>query len=202
MLRRMDAPIPLAAVSSADDEHDADDATLVAHALADRRAFAPLYTHYLDPIYRYCYRRLDTREAAEDATSQIFTKALAALPAYRGDGFRGWLFAIARNVVMDAYRRPCSTLPLDSVSEPVDRSPSPESLAVTTDERAALRALLAALPEDQRSVIELRLAGLTGAEIAVALGRGTGAIKMLQFRAMTRLRGLLNDERRPDHGTA
>lgn len=202
MLRRMDAPIPLPAVSSADDEHDADDATLVALALADRRAFAPLYTRYLDPIYRYCYRRLDTREAAEDATSQIFTKALAALPAYRGGGFRGWLFAIARNVVMDAYRRPCAALPLDGVPEPVDRSPSLESLVVATDERETLRALLAALPEDQRSIIELRLAGLTGAEIAMALGRGAGAIKMLQFRAMARLRGLLNEERRLDHGTA
>jgi hypothetical protein len=44
-----------------------DEAALVARAQADRHAFAPLYARYLDPVYRYCYRRLGSKEAAEDA---------------------------------------------------------------------------------------------------------------------------------------
>lgn len=81
---------------------------LIVRACADRQAFAPLYHRYLGPIYRYCYRRLGSREAAEDTTSQVFCKALAALPSYRGGSFKGWLFAIARNAVSDALcqRRP------------------------------------------------------------------------------------------------
>jgi DNA-directed RNA polymerase specialized sigma24 family protein len=59
------------------------------------------------------------------------------------------------------------------------------------DERRTLRALLAPLPVDQRRVLELRLAGLTGAEIAVVLARSVAAVKMLQLRAMTRLRAEL-----------
>src|SRR5215213_5589126 len=70
-----------------------DDAWVVRQAKSDPRAFAPLYSRYFDPVYRYCYRRLGHPEAAADATSQIFAKALAALPGYREEApsFRSWL---------------------------------------------------------------------------------------------------------------
>ncbi len=59
------------------DRADPSDSALVAAARADRRAFAPLYNRYVDPVYRYCLRRLGDRAAAEDATSQVFSKGLA-----------------------------------------------------------------------------------------------------------------------------
>ena len=164
-----------------------DEAALIEQARQDRQAFAPLYRRYLDPVYRYCYRRLGTREVAEDATSQVFLKALAALSGYRGASFRAWLFAIAHNVVVDVARRRASA-PLAEAGDLADGAPTPEEVAVAADEHRTLRALLASLPADQRSVVELRLAGLTGAEVALALGRSLGAVKMLQFRAMARLR--------------
>jgi RNA polymerase sigma-70 factor (ECF subfamily) len=82
-----------------------DEAVIVARARLDPSAFAPLYQTYLDPVYRYCYRRLGSREAAEDATSLIFERALRALPTFRGESFRAWLFTIAHNAVTDDYRR-------------------------------------------------------------------------------------------------
>ena len=175
---------------------DQDEAVLVARAKADRHAFAPLYARYLDPVYRYCYRRLGSKEAAEDATSQVFAKALTSLPHYRHGSFAGWLFAIAHNVVADGYRRAARRpqRPLDAVGDPPDDGPSPEELALAADERRSVHALLAELPADQRRVIELRLAGLTGAEIAAALQRSVPAVKMLQLRAMTRLRERLGVE--------
>src|SRR5262245_37720478 len=88
-----------------------DESLLVALAQQDRQAFAPLYDHYVGPIYRYCYQRLGRREAAEDATSLVFVKALNALPTYRGGAFGGWLFAIAHNTVMDTLRAAPSRLP-------------------------------------------------------------------------------------------
>jgi RNA polymerase sigma-70 factor (ECF subfamily) len=165
-----------------------DERALVARAQHDRQAFAPLYDHYVGPIYRYCAQRLGSREAAEDATSLVFIKALNALPAYRGGAFGGWLFAIAHNVVMDSHRTATASHgihSLDTMTEIMDSAPSPEqeALAVTT-----LRSLLATLPEEQRRVLELRLAGLRGAEIAAALGRSVAAIKTLQYRAMCQLR--------------
>ena len=174
------------------------DAALVTRAKTDPEAFGALYDRYADPVYRYCYARLGSREAAEDATSQVFTGALATLPRYRERGsFAAWLFAIAHNAVTDAQRRQ-GRLVADAAEERVDRSPTPEDLAIAADERRTLLELLAQLPPDQRRALELRLAGLTGVEIAEVLGRSHRAVKMLQFRAIAKLRLLLGVDARPE----
>ncbi len=167
------------------------DDRLVALAQADRRAFAALYDRYLEPVYGYCYRLLGRREAAEDAASQTFCNALQALPRYRSGSFRAWLFTIAHNVVVDAQRKQHPEDTLTAAGEPMDRAPSPEEWALAAEERRFLQAVLARLPADQRRLVELRLAGLSGAEIAALMGRSPAAIKQLQFRAMERLRALL-----------
>jgi len=179
-----------------------DDASLVAHAQDDRQAFALLYDRYLDRVYRYCYRRLATHEAAEDASSAVFTKVLTALGSYqdRPGGFRAWLFTIAHNVITDSYRdrarRPSESLADDL--DLIDPDPSPEDAAVASDERRRLHTLLAQLTPEQRQVIELRLAGLTGPEIGEVLGRSRGAVNLAQHRAVKRLQRLI--ARDPHHG--
>lgn len=174
-----------------------DDAALVAAAQADPRAFAPLYARYLQPVYRYCYRRLGTSAAAEDATSEVFVKVLAGLPRYHEDSFRGWLFTIAHHVTVDALRQYCPQEPLEAAGEAVDTALTPEEEIVSAETQ---RALLARLPDDQRHVVELRLAGLTGGEIAGVLGRSVGSVKALQFRALARLRRALDRAATPREG--
>src|SRR5688500_4971912 len=71
----------------------------------DHEAFAVLYDRYLPRVHGYCYRLLGEREAAEDATTDTFMRALTALPACRTGSFRSWLFAIAHNVTADEWRR-------------------------------------------------------------------------------------------------
>ena len=170
-----------------------DEADLVERARWDRRAFAPLYRRYVAPVYGYCHHRLGSREAAEDATSLVFAKALTALPSQRGGSFRGWLFGIAHHVVADALRARGPDEPLDAATVVVDASPSPEELVLVDEDRRVLRRLLAQLPSDQRHIVELRLAGLTNVEIAQALGRSRGAIDVAYHRAVVRLRSLLGD---------
>lgn len=167
------------------------DAELVALARQDIRQFALLYARYLDPIHRYCYRRLGSREAAEDATSLIFTKALAAFPRYRDTSFRAWLFTIAHHVVTDRYRRARPETSIDLEIELRDEAPSPEDLAMAADDRQRVLALLSQLPDHQRQIVEFRLAGLTGTEIAQALGRSRANVDVSQYRAVVRLRTLL-----------
>ena len=81
------------------------DAELVRRAQADPEAFVDLYSRYVDPVFRYCNRRL-TRAAAEDATSITFLNALRAIRGFDPDrsGFRPWLFTIAHNAVIDQLR--------------------------------------------------------------------------------------------------
>ena len=168
-----------------------DEAALVALAQVDRRAFAPLYVQFLDPVHQYCYRRLGSREAAEDATSLIFERVLKALPGYRGGLFRAWLFTIAHNVITDSYRSLREQEPLDAADEVADPALQPEALAVLADEQRLLLAVLPLLPIDQRRVMELRLSGLPSTEVATILGRTPESVRTLQRRAVTRLQTLL-----------
>jgi RNA polymerase sigma-70 factor, ECF subfamily len=168
-----------------------EDSTLVSQATRDRRAFAALYERHVAAVFGYCYRRLGSREAAEDATSLIFTRALAALPSHRGSSFRGWLFGIAHHVVADSFRGMRRTLPLDVASAVWDPAQSPEGAALAGEAHRALAAALAELPAQQRQVVELRLAGLTSAEIGEALGCSRGAVDVAQHRAILHLRRLL-----------
>lgn len=191
--------IPAAIPSANPDLAATDDPALVAAAQADPIAFGPLYARYVLPIYRYCASRLGDRAAAEDATSQTFTQALAALPRFRPEAgtFRGWLFTIAHNAVADIKRRR-PTLDLDAAAAIPDPGRSPEEHALAAEARRALMTVLDALPPDQRAVVDLRLAGLTGPEIAAVLGKRPEAVKSTQFRAYTRLRRLLGVAQAPE----
>jgi RNA polymerase sigma-70 factor (ECF subfamily) len=168
-----------------------DEGALIRAARSDPRAFADLYHCHVSAIYRFCYRRLGTKEAAEDATAQVFTKALGGLAGYRGGSFRGWLFAIAHHVVVDEARLARSDVPLTAAAASIDPGPGPEEVVVHAEAGRTVRALLVQLPPEQRRVLELRLAGLSGVEIAVALGRSHGTIRNLQHRTLVRLRTLL-----------
>ncbi|MCC6704641.1 MAG: RNA polymerase sigma factor [Thermomicrobiales bacterium] len=176
-----------------DAARQAEDNAIAERARTHPAAFAPLYRRYVGPIYGYCYQRLGTRELAEDATSLTFEKAIAGLPKYRSQSFRSWLYAIARNVIIDHHRRK-PTEPISDEWELPDPGQSPERTAIEADAERQVRQLLANLSPDQRDVVELDLAGLTGPEIAEALGKSLGAIRAIRFRAYSRLRELLEEE--------
>jgi RNA polymerase sigma-70 factor (ECF subfamily) len=171
-----------------------DDEALARAAQQDPLLFSALYTSYLDAIYRYCYVRLGSHESAEDATSEVFLKAFSGLPGYRGNAgtvFAAWLFQIARNVVTDHYRRRRPNVPVELLDEQPDPADPPEEQAIAASEREAVRAALAQLPEEQRTVLELQLAGWSGEQIAGAIGRSHGAVRMLRLRAVQQLKATL-----------
>lgn len=182
-------------------EHE-DDITLAVRARHDRAAFGMLYDRYLPSIYRYAYRLLGNQHAAEDATSETFTKALAGLhrfdPARGGASFRGWLFTIAHHAAMDALRRRPAR-PLADDWEMADPDLLPDDQALAAEAARDLHAALAMLTDEQRATIHLRLAGLSAPEIAQVLHKTPQAIKSTQFRAMTQLHKHLDtrDSRSP-----
>jgi RNA polymerase sigma-70 factor (ECF subfamily) len=173
-----------------DASSDDDDTSVVLRAKLDPRAFAPLYARYFDAVYRYCYRRLGNPDSAADATALVFAKALAALPRYRDDApsFRSWLFAIAHNAITDDLRARRPVASLDAAVDMPAPSPSPEDEVLRNETISRVRALLHELPPEQRHVLELRLAGLTGPEIAATLDRSLASVKIMQVRAFARLR--------------
>lgn len=157
-----------------------------------RAAFAPLYERYADAVYGYCLRRLNDPELAADTTADVFARAIATIGSFRGDSFRSWLFTIARNAVIDRYRarKPVGTLP-DSLVSPHQ---GPEEIVLQRETRMELRNALTHLTDQQQDVITLRLAGLSGKEIAAAMNISHGAVKATQARAFARLRDLMGQE--------
>ncbi len=164
---------------------------LVRRAAHDREALAALYQRYVDGIYRYCFRQLRNREAAEDATQAVFERAMANLARFEArSSFRAWLFTIAHNEVIDQVRRMRPVADPDVLDVLHDPGPSPEVLAIERDEYDRLRSMIARLHEQDRQLIELRLSGLNDREIADVLGISHSAVRTRQHRTLLRLREL------------
>jgi RNA polymerase sigma factor (sigma-70 family) len=169
---------------------------IVAEALRDRRAFAPLYEAYLDPIYGFCYRRLGERAAAEDAAAQVFLKSMERLHQFKGGSFKAWLYAIAVNALRDLARADRSLPPPDDLADWQDPAASPEEQAIARADIDELRHALTHLPDEWRNVVELRLERLSCDEVARALGTGRTAewVRQVHHRAVQRLGQLLAPE--------
>jgi len=168
----------------------ATDVVLARLAPDDPHAFGALYDRYVDTIYRYLYRQTGAREIAEDLTSLTFMRALGALDRFPADrAVAPWLVRIAHNALVDYRRRAGRTVPLDDdVAHTLE---APDSPGVTDDlEQAELfDALTAGLPADQRDALALRfVADLSMEQTAAALGRSSGAAKMLVTRALSAVR--------------
>jgi RNA polymerase sigma-70 factor (ECF subfamily) len=173
---------------------------LVRRAVAgDHRAFASIYDEYTGRVYAYDRQRLNDPADAEDVTAIVFLKAYEALGRYdhRGVPFSAWLFSIARNAVIDRYRK-VGRAPLPAPIEEAEDTPAPtdverEVLARFDAER--IRAAMGELTDEQSEVLELRFfAGLTAPEVAQVTGRTPGAIKALQHRAIRSLARVLEPE--------
>jgi len=163
---------------------------------ADPAALGTLYDQYVDKIYAYIYHRVGSADIAEDLTGQVFVRMLEAVRNGRPwrTSFSGWLYRIAHNLVIDHYRRRGrATFVAIDEAMPV-RSPDgdPVRSAESRLEMDSLRQALSSLTEEQVQVITLRfLEDLSIAEVASIMDKTEGAIKALQYRAVSSLRRVM-----------
>jgi RNA polymerase sigma-70 factor (ECF subfamily) len=175
-----------------------EDALLVKKAVGgDPQAFGSLYERYFKNIYRFLLAQLNDHHEAEDLTTEVFIKAWRSLPRYRERGypFSAYLFRIARNAVVDLHRK--SRLEIRSIDQvpikPLVSNPPGEGLDEAQNERI-LSECLKRLQETHRTVLILRfMVGLPTAEVGKVMDRSEGAIRVLQHRAIKRLRTLIED---------
>jgi RNA polymerase sigma-70 factor (ECF subfamily) len=168
----------------------------------DRQSFGQLYERYVDRIYRYIYFKVGSREEAEDLASQTFLKAWDAIGDYewRNHPFGAWLFRIAHNLVVDYHRARRDTLTLDDASPQLERKASrdeirPERVLAELISTDRVRQAIGRLTEEQQQVLILRFfEGLSTGEVAEIMGKRRGAVRGLQFRALSALRELLYRE--------
>jgi RNA polymerase sigma-70 factor, ECF subfamily len=159
----------------------------------DDEAFGMLYEQYAEVIFRYVYSHLENRLDAEDLTEEIFLRAWRALPKYdeRGLPFSAFLFRIARNSLIDYYRQRKVVTSLDDM-ELQSKEAGPEEAVDVQIENQDLRKTIAELREDYRNVLIFRfLSGLSPEETAQVMQRSVGAVRVLQHRALSALKDLM-----------
>jgi RNA polymerase sigma-70 factor (ECF subfamily) len=175
--------------------------TLVLHAKNGcTDSFGTLYDRYVDLVYRYIYFRVGSHPLAEDLTSETFLRALRRIGdfTWQGRDFGAWLVTIARNLVADHFKSGRYRLEIPTgevIDVPLDGSHIPENAVVTAliNDRV-LRAVRDLNPDQQECVVLRFLHGLSLAETALIMGKKSGAIKALQFRAIRSLaRALKHD---------
>ncbi|TMC00500.1 MAG: sigma-70 family RNA polymerase sigma factor [Chloroflexi bacterium] len=161
----------------------------------DQGALSELYTLYFPRVYRYILARTGNSYDAEDLAEEVFMRVLEAIERFqwREAPFSAWLFRIAHNAVISQRRKDGARGRSSPLSEglPLDGQ-GPEELV---EMRLALlqgREAAEKLPEAQRRVIALRFgAGLSVAETARAMNKGEGNVKVIQHKAIAKLREIV-----------
>ena len=170
------------------DFNPADFNTVLAAARLGRGwAFTVLFGRYAAPLAGYVRARSPAEP--DDLVSEVFTSAFTTLDRFSGGEpeFRGWLFTIAARRVVDDLRRRGRRVATTAYD------PDQDDRAVGSAEDTSLDALgeqwvrdvLGRLAPDQREVLLLRvLADLTVDQVALRLGKTSGAVKQLQRRGL------------------
>lgn len=176
---------------------DATDLELIDMAQAgEADAFGELYFRHAKTVFRFIFAHVNDPLDAEDLTSEVFFRAWRTVSNYRDQGvpFIAYLFRIARSVLVDFYRRSGRSGGHMSIEDRTipDHNPDPDESVATQLEEQELRKTLDRLREDYRTVLVLRfLSGLTPEETGLVMGRTPGAVRILQHRALSALRNLL-----------
>jgi len=182
-----------------------DDELLFRLRNGDEQAFAALYRRRQGAIYRFALHMSASPTTAEDITQEVFLALLREECGYdreRGT-LSGYLFGIARKLVLRNLERGRADVPLESESD----ENAPRELAIIDDPLAgltrheaieALRRAVQALPRRYREVVVLcDLEELDYAEAAVILGCPIGTVRSRMHRARALLLDKLNQDRKP-----
>ena len=168
-----------------------DEVRLIERAVAgDAEAFGDLYERYLDQIYRYIYYRVGDSGFAEDFTETVFMRVWENLSSFQTEliSFKGWLFRVAHNLLVDYYRTRKKQQPLDENFDLPDPAESPEELVITSEQETLVHVALRRLKKEYQDILALRFINeLSHAEAAKALDRSVGAVRVLQHRALQAL---------------
>jgi len=163
----------------------------------DAEALGEIYRRYVGRVFGLCRYILDSRESAEDATSEVFLKLQRSIESYDGSiPFLRWLLRVAANRCIDALRRRQRGRRVmveveegAAVIEAVSSEPSPLRAVIGKEERAQVRDTIARLPENYRVPLVLRYySELSYDEIAQQLDLERNYVAALIFRAKQELR--------------
>jgi RNA polymerase sigma-70 factor (ECF subfamily) len=162
----------------------------------DKNSKEKIFKYIYPKLYRFIYYRTNNETEAEDLTGDVMLKIAKALPRQRGN-FNGWIYRIARNTVIDFYRKKSVRKGKMSVQEmPGELPDDSKDFTEQILNEDALKKAMKILTERQKEVILLKfIEGYKNGEIAKIIGASEGAVKLLQFRALKKMREYFEEDK-------
>ena len=162
----------------------------------DRDAFVTLTRIYQQKIFILAYSFFRNKEDAVDLVQEVFLRIFQKIDSFEESrNFEAWMFQVAKNLCIDHYRRSRGRRTMESglrVEElPLADDRTPDAVRAS-DLKAVLARSVDRLAERQRTIFLMRHVNQMGnEEIARALNISTGTVKSLHFKAIRRLRALM-----------
>lgn len=178
---------------------DTNERELIARAQqGERTAIGALYDRHFQAVYNYIYFRVSDQHTAEDLSAEVFMRMLHKLPGYvdRGRPLLAWLYAIARNLVIDHHRsgeqRQEQELQEDLHISPI---PGPSWQFQQAQESDCFKQALARLPDSQSRLLVYRFVdGFSTEKILSLVNKSDRAVRSLQHRALRSMEKALVEE--------
>lgn len=169
------------------------------NGIDEKEGFAEIFELYYKRLYNYTYYRVNSHEAAEDITIQVFEKVMLKFHTYINEKskFEVWMFTIARNTINDYFRKQKKhkIISIDNILELVSRDRGPEDLIITEERNNKLINALNILDTKERNIIAYKFgAGLKNVEIAKILKIGESNVGVKLHRIMKKLKNEMEKE--------
>jgi RNA polymerase sigma factor (sigma-70 family) len=154
--------------------------------------FTQLYDEFMPKVFRYIIYWVNDKHTTEDLTSAVFEKALVKFKTFNvaKATFGTWIIAIARNTVIDYFRRNKRyETDLDQALDIIDGDDSPDERIIKAEELRKLRLCMERLSAPEKEIISLKFGGeLTNRAISRELRLSESNVGVIVFRAVRKLR--------------
>ncbi|MEV0292654.1 sigma-70 family RNA polymerase sigma factor [Nocardia sp. NPDC050710] len=169
-------------------------------AAGDKESVAEIVRIVHPLVRRYCAARLGSTAhlhvTADDVVQEILIATVNAVPRYRDQGksFLAFVYGIAANKIADAFRRSQMhpTYPMADLPDEPSIAAGPEEWALASERRDVTRELMKILAPAHREVLVMRIVlGWSAAQTAEAIGTSPGVVRVMQHRALNKLRSEL-----------
>ena len=156
-------------------------------------ALGEIYNLFFKKIYRFIFFRVGHKEVAEDLAEEVFLKGFSKISSINESAaLEGWLYQIARNLVIDYYRQKKSTVALEEIENTLEYETNVVDVVNLQEQQKIFLKLLKELGAEQQVVIKLKFfEELENSEIAELMGKNEGAVRVIQHRAIIKLQELI-----------
>src|SRR3989338_4238642 len=163
----------------------------------DSEAFGLIYEHFSEKIYRFIYFRVSHKEVAEDILSDTFVKSWQKINQINTpEALSGWLYQIAKNNIIDYYRIKKDLVPLEEVEFFLEDAVNPVDSVNLIYQQKRIMQVMDQLNDEKKEVIKNKFfEDLSKDEIAYIMNKTEGAIRVIQHRAIEKLKELINKKK-------